>query len=320
MSETNPPQLVSIWYRRAFEVLFGLTLLAILAAIVTPTLMRSRMTSEDAINVARMRELHPEYVQFDVAQAKTQSGPTTATDRKIARTASLDVTVKEPRELSDRAAQLAAGRAGYVQSSNSELYLHSERITMVVRLPNANLEAFLKEVKSQVLKVDSERFDSKDVTAEWVDTDARLRTARREEEQYLTIMKRAASVKDTLEVSGKLAAVRERIERMAGEQKLLEHQVAMSTVTLVLAPEELPVVSRLIWHPWQNLKIATVESAQGLANYADTMLSFLVKLPVILLWTVTLLAAAVVTVRGVRVLWYHWLRKILRIAEPAAQN
>jgi hypothetical protein len=319
MTQTNEPNLVSIWYRRAFEALFGLTMLAILFALAVPNLMRSRMAADKAMQMGRLRELHRESLLLDQAapEGKAQDR---VPDRKIVRTVALDVTAKDPRKLSNQATTLAAARSGYVQSSSSEQYLQSERITMIVRLPNSSLEAFVAEVKAQALKVDTEKLDAKDVTAEWVDTDARLRNARREEEQYLAIMKRATSVKDTLEVSNKLSGVRERIEQMEGEQKLLEHQVAMSTVTLTLEPEELPAVSRLIWHPWQNLKIAAVASAQGLADYADTMLAFLFKLPVILLWVVTLLVGALIAIRGLQIVWSRWLRRVLKVQEPAPQS
>jgi hypothetical protein len=70
-------------------------------------------------------------------------------------------------------------------------------------------------------RVDREEIKSEDVTRQYVDIDARLRNMRAEEERYLEILKRAATVKDTLDVTQHLADVRGRIEQAQGEMNLL---------------------------------------------------------------------------------------------------
>jgi hypothetical protein len=76
----------------------------------------------------------------------------------------------------------------------------------------------------------------KDVTEEFIDLDARLRTQRALEAQFLEIMKRADKVSDALEVQTQLAAVRTEIERVEGRRRFLENQAALSTINVTLQP------------------------------------------------------------------------------------
>jgi hypothetical protein len=50
--------------------------------------------------------------------------------------------------------------------------------------------------------------EAEDVTRQYVDEQAHLRNLRAQEAQYLTILKQAKTVKDTLDISEKLNAVR----------------------------------------------------------------------------------------------------------------
>jgi Domain of unknown function (DUF4349) len=67
-----------------------------------------------------------------------------------------------------------------------------------------------------------------------VDTDARLKNLRLQEDLTRKIMDRSGSVKDILAVSKELAAIRDQIERLDATVKNLRQQVAYSTINLRL--------------------------------------------------------------------------------------
>ena len=90
--------------------------------------------------------------------------------------------------------------------------------------------------------VGSESISSKDVTEEWVDLDARIKTQKKLEEQYLEISKSAGKVDDLLSVQKQLAEVRGEIEKLEGRQRLLANQVALSTITVSFETER-PLIS-----------------------------------------------------------------------------
>ncbi len=119
-------------------------------------------------------------------------------------------------------------------------------------------------------------------------------------------MSKASTVRDTLEVARQLAEVRSRIEKQQAQMKLLETQVELSTISVNL--ESSASIGVLHWRPFQTIKVSASEMAQGLADFADWLLAVVFKLPVIALWTVTIVAGIVFIWRIALVLWRRFLK------------
>ena len=161
----------------------------------------------------------------------------------------------------------------------------------------------MTEVKSVATTVDREGVEVRDVTREYIDLDARLRTAQAEEAQYLQILKRATTIKDTLDVTEKLSDVRGRIEQMQGEMKLLTSQIDMSSLEISLRADSEATVAGSRWRPLRQAKIAVGEMMSGLADWADSVIAFLINLPLIGVWLVSIVILIIVAVRVLRFLW-----------------
>jgi hypothetical protein len=176
--------------------------------------------------------------------------------------------------------------------------------TLVVRVPASGLEIALTEYKKLAVRTDHEQVSGRDVTREFYDNEAHMRNLRAEEQQYLTIMKQAHTVSDTLEVSEKLSDVRDRIERLQAQIQVMTHDIEMSAVRITLTQESDTRVLGIRWRPLYNAKIATRELLVGLGEWTDWVVAVLIKLPLILLWALTVGA----------LLWVVW--KIGRAAWP----
>src|SRR6185295_6582072 len=79
-----------------------------------------------------------------------------------------------------------------------------------------------------------EKVSGQDVSEEYLDLEARIRSKKALETQFLEIMKQARKVSDALEVQGELADVRTEIERFEGRRRFLENQSTLSTITATL--------------------------------------------------------------------------------------
>ena len=160
------------------------------------------------------------------------------TQRKIVRVAELDLEVKSPSSAQTAIERLAEEHGGYVVSAardtdhGSAVDVH---VTVVVRVPQAELTITIAALKRLGRGIGSERITSDDVTDEYVDLAARISSQKQLEQQYLEILKRAATVKDALEVQKQLAEVRTEIERMQGRQLLLDKESSFSTLTVHLS-------------------------------------------------------------------------------------
>ena len=72
------------------------------------------------------------------------------------------------------------------------------------------------------------------MTEEYIDLEARIRTKKALEAQFLEIMKQARKISDAMEVQTQLAEVRTEIERLEGRRRFLENQSALSTINITL--------------------------------------------------------------------------------------
>jgi len=289
-------------------LLLVVALILTILAIATPNLLRSRMAANQASQYARM--------QAQSAEGGADGGglPKLEVDfRKVVRTGSLDLEVKDPVQTAEALRQLALRERGYLESSNvwgASDSLQTARVTL--RVPAERFDEVRLEVRKLGARMTNERVESKDVTGEYVDLESSLRNYRAEEQQYLEIMKRAGAVKDTLEVARQLAEVRGRIERTQGQWKLLSQQVQMATLSVSLRSESVAAIGGVRWQPLQHVKIALRDAAQDLAGYGDFLILVLFRLPVMLLWVVTLAVMA-----GLGWKLARWLWRKLFVAAPA---
>src|SRR5882757_195268 len=131
-------------------------------------------------------------------------------NRKLVRTAALDLIVKSPAQSSEQIVKLVQAAGGFVVTSQVNGGVDAISATLSLRVPAPKFEEVRAQIRKLGLRVNGEGFEAQDVTKQYVDQEARLRNLRAQEQQYLGILRKAATVKDTLEVSDKLNEVRDR--------------------------------------------------------------------------------------------------------------
>jgi hypothetical protein len=227
-------------------------------------------------------------------------------DRNLVRTATLGLIVKTPAETGQKTVQLAQGAGGFLVTSNVNGGSDATSAALTVRVPAEKFDEVRTQIRSLGLRVENESIEAQDVTKQYVDQEARLRNLRAQEQQYLGILRKAANVKDTLEVSDKLNGVRGAIEERQAEFEALSKQVETVAISITLRAEADAQVFGLNWRPLYQLKIAAREGLDGLADYAASMTAFVFYLPTALLWLFTILGGAAVAWRILR-----WAAKVL---------
>jgi hypothetical protein len=183
----------------------------------------------------------PGVQNVSLTQADASQTAPASVERKIIRNANITLEIDEPTKGMQRIASLAESRGGFVVTSESRHEAVAggksyEVITMQLRVPAAQFDATINEIRNAGSRVTSEKISGQDVTEEYIDLEARLRTQRALEEQLLKIMKDSNSVADALEVQRELANVRTEIERVEGRRRFLENQTSLSTISVTLQP------------------------------------------------------------------------------------
>jgi hypothetical protein len=86
---------------------------------------------------------------------------------------------------------------------------------------------------SKVGKVVNQNISGRDVTEEYMDSEARLKTQRELETRLLNLLaEKTAKLTDVVDVEQKLASVRENIEKTEGRMRYLKDQASYSTLTV----------------------------------------------------------------------------------------
>lgn len=175
-------------------------------------------------------------------QADASQAQPVPVERKIIRDATLTLEVEEPVKAAERVTSIADAHGGFVVSSESRHESGArggktyEVFTVQIRVPAAQFDAALKDIRATAGEVMAEKVSGKDVTEEYIDLEARLRTQRALEAQLLDIMKSAREVSDAISVQKELTNVRTEIERVEGRRRFLENQSSLSTISVTLQP------------------------------------------------------------------------------------
>jgi Domain of unknown function (DUF4349) len=223
-----------------------------------------------------------------------------AIDRKLVRTVSLGLIVKTPAQAAEQITQLAQRAGGFLVTSNVNGGADATSAALTIRVPAAKVDEVRIQIRKLGLRVENESIEAQDVTRQYVDQEARLRNLHAEEQQYLGILRKATTVKETLEVSDKLNEVHGAIEERQAEFKMLSKQVETVAINITLRSEADAQIFGLNWRPLYQLKIAAREGLGGLAGYAASMTAFLFYLPTVLLWLFTILIGAAIGWRILR--------------------
>ena len=221
-----------------------------------------------------------------------KAGVDSSMDRKMVRNSSVDLVVRKPAEAAEKIRELAEGLGGFLVSSQVSGWPNAGGAVLTIRVPAARFEEARVEIRKLGLRVESEKVEAQDVTRQFVDEDANLRNLRAEEAQYLSILKQAHTVKDTLAVSDKLSDVRGQIEQQQAEFNALAKQTETVAIAVSLRAEAEAQVAGLHWRPLYQMKLAVRDGLDAVADYGVAMTSFLFYLPAVLLWMGTIVVGA----------------------------
>ena len=160
--------------------------------------------------------------------------------RQVISQASVSMEVDEVPAAVAQVRTTAESLGGFVGQLSSSGGPERQQSTMTIRVPQAEFFTALEHIKS-LGKVRSENVGSEDVTERFIDLEARLRSALREEESLLSLLDKANQVSEILTIERELSRVRSDIERDQGQLNFLERRVDLSTITVSLFPPDAEV-------------------------------------------------------------------------------
>ena len=174
---------------------------------------------------------------FNGDSAVAESGPSELrsqdVDRQVISTASISVQVEVVSGAVVAVRTIAEGLGGYVEVLSTSGSDDGGYATITIRVPQASFYHVIDQI-SLLGKVDSKHIGSDDVTEEFIDLNARLKTSLREEQSLLSLLDKATGVADVLAIERQLSRIRSDVERLQGQLNYLERRVDMATITVSL--------------------------------------------------------------------------------------
>jgi hypothetical protein len=163
-------------------------------------------------------------------EESTQNIPKTG--QKIIKTATLRYKVNDYHK--SRSAIIALIKKGQAYLASEEEYNGDDSIqsNMTIRVPISRFDTLLDSLVKESSRLENKTVQAQDVTAEFIDTEARLKAKKAVEQRYFAILNQAHSIKDILEIETQLGTIRESIESTEGQLKYLNDQVMYSTISL----------------------------------------------------------------------------------------
>ncbi|MGA9772007.1 MAG: DUF4349 domain-containing protein [Blastocatellia bacterium] len=248
------------------------------------------------------------------AQAAQMQASMSAFDRKIIRNGELSIEIDSPTDGLSRITAIAESLGGFIvtsemkQNGGRNQSNTNQSVTVVARVPSSQFEAAMERIRNIGSHVLQQKISGQDVTEEYLDLEAQIRTKKALEAQFLEIMKQAKKVSEALEVQNELASVRTAIEQLEGRRRFLENQSAFSTITSTLQMPA-PVVTATTTGFGHSIK-------EALGDGVDTAASILLGL--IRLFIVLIPVALFIGLP----MWFIWRvvrRRLPKKPEPVAE-
>ena len=123
--------------------------------------------------------------------------------------------------------------SGYVSHSRMTNKGYEIENHMTIRVSNEYFEDLLREVDKHALKIVHRNIETEDVSKEFVDLEARLRTKREVEARYIEILRtRTGKIEEVLAAERQIGDIHEEIEATIARMNFLKDQVSYSTLDL----------------------------------------------------------------------------------------
>ncbi|WP_051386408.1 DUF4349 domain-containing protein [Actinokineospora inagensis] len=148
-------------------------------------------------------------------------------DRKLVRTASVDLTAGKISDAADTVRRAAVGLGGY----SGQEQISDESAGLTVFVPSDKLDAALDRIAAAG-KVKNRTQAAQDVTEEVVDVDSRVQTQRASLARVRALLDRATGISEIVELEGEVTRREADLESLLKRQQALAGSVALSTITV----------------------------------------------------------------------------------------
>jgi hypothetical protein len=165
-------------------------------------------------------------------------------EARVVKTGSIALVVKDGRVSPTLTATERAAKAngGYISAGTTDEYGETPSGELTIRVPVTKFETLVAQIRGLDAKVRTASTSGKDITAQYSDLEAQLRSLKATRERFYDILAKTRTISEILTVQQRIDNVTGQIDRIEGQRKLLASQSALSTLTVSVSEEGDPIV------------------------------------------------------------------------------
>lgn len=169
---------------------------------------------------------------MDKSQMRDEEPAGETIERKVIRQGDITFETRDADRTRADIRRAVGHMGGFLSGDNA--YASGDQIEyrLDVRIPAERFDSLLLLISEKAGRIESRNISSQDVTSEFIDVLARIRTKKELEQRYLQLLAKASTVEEILSIERELGTLRSDIESIEGRMKYLSDQVAMSTLTV----------------------------------------------------------------------------------------
>jgi hypothetical protein len=188
-------------------------------------------------------------------------------NKKIIKTATLNIEVKDYKTFNGKVAQAANQFGGYIAGEQQNETAYKIENVVTVKVPVDQFQNAVDFLTTGDGKINEKKITSEDVTTQFIDTRSRLEAKKQVRLRYLDFLKQARNMEEMLQVQNEINDIQEEIESATGRINYISGASAMSTIQLTFyqvlnaTAKDNDKISF-----WQKTKIAFVSGWQGVGE------------------------------------------------------
>lgn len=229
------------------------------------------VTQENAKNYSDTNENQQINLQNNISNTNPQD--------YLVYTANLRGKVENLDNFESKILELVKKSGGYI--SLIERY-NDDEIFITLKVPKINFQSDLNNLKKLFISIENERIQIEDISQQYIDLEARLKSKKESEKRYLTLLQKASSVKDILEIEQALRQIREEIESYEANLRYYNNSIQYSTINVNAYIQKIKISGENFWTRF-------VKSISTGFNYLVSTILFIISL-----WPLIIIVIAVI--------------------------
>lgn len=175
---------------------------------------------------------------YDVINnADLADSPPPIHDKKIIRTGNIYMEVDTFAKARVEIDHIIAKTRAYIAHEDNETNDYRQTASITIRVPNNNFDQLMSGLNGVASEVIRKTINARDVSEEFVDIQARLKTKKEVLKRYKSFLLKAKTIEEVLLVENNIRSIQEEIEAKEGRLKYLSDQIEYSTLSLTMFEE-----------------------------------------------------------------------------------